>query len=969
MRRSCLRHALAAFLPGVARNAKPGKFPRRSPAALSLMAACWLMSSVSSPAQAVQQVLKARHVPPVTKRLAAISRLDGALRLDLAIGLPLRNREQLTNLLQELSEPSSANFRRYLTADQFASTFGPSQEDYQAVIDFAKSHGLTVKQTHSNRTLLDVSGSVADIEKTFHVHMRVYKHPSEARNFFAPDTEPSLDLATPVLAISGLDNFVKPRPHIHPAGTRVRPLGGGGGGGGGGGSNTGPFEGFDFRNAYAAGLSQDGAGQSVGLFELFGYSDQDILDYEDDAGIFPYVTVQTQLVDGASGDDTDVDYLDDSGYIDYGVEVASDIEMAISMAPGLSSVVVYEGPTPLDEPPLGTNFIQDAITTAQINDVLNCMATNNAARQLSCSYGFDINLSTVQIFQQFAAQGQSFFLASGDAGAYSAVVDEPVDDPYVTVVGGTTLTTTATGAWASETTWLTPASDDGFGDVTPLEASGGGVSAVYAIPSWQQGVSMTANQGSTTMRNVPDVSMVANNITIFWGNDAVGTSIALGAEGTSLAAPLWAGLVALVNQQAAATGQPPIGFANPALYAIGKSANYLSCFHDVTTGSNTNAASPTKYNATAGYDLCTGWGTMIGGNLMQALLAPPLDNLRIMPPFGFTSQGRSGGPFSFTTQTYTLVNTGAASLTWNLANTSSWLTVSAAGGTLNPGAGTTVTVSLNTNANNFLIAHASGNLAFNNLTAGATQNRQFDLYVGNGGFETGGLDDWALVGSTELVYALAADDADVAGTETLPGRPDGLFVHSGLYGAVLGEWASTNLIPVPPAIGSLSQTVPTVPGRQLLVSFWVTSIPDATNSPPTNDFAVSWNGSTLFMQTNLTVSVWTNMQYIVSSTGSSGTLEFVFNNSPGAFGLDDVTVQTVPPPVLSSATMSGGNIAFSWSAFPNVSYQIQSTTNVGSPNWTNIAPPITATGNVMSASEPAGPAPLRFYRVLILPPP
>ena len=78
--------------------------------------------------------------------------------------------------------------------------------------------------------------------------------------------------------------------------------------------------------------------------------------------------------------------------------------------------------------------------------------------------------------------------------------------------------------------------------------------------------------------------------------------------GTSLAAPLWAGFMALVNQQAAANGQPPIGFVNPALYAIGKSTNYHSCFHDITTGSNTNSSSPTKYQAVAGYDLCTGWG-------------------------------------------------------------------------------------------------------------------------------------------------------------------------------------------------------------------------------------------------------------------------------------------------------------------------------------------------------------------------
>ena len=98
-------------------------------------------------------------------------------------------------------------------------------------------------------------------------------------------------------------------------------------------------------------------------------------------------------------------------------------------------------------------------------------------------------------------------------------------------------------------------------------------------------------------------------------------------------------------------------------------------------------------------------------------------------------------------QTYTLKNIGATPLNWSLANTSSWLNVSSASGSLNAGASTTVTISLNSSANNFLIAHASGNVVFNNLTAGTVQNRQFDLYVGNGGFETGDLTDWTLVGS------------------------------------------------------------------------------------------------------------------------------------------------------------------------------------------------------------------------------
>ncbi len=926
----------------------------------------------SLPATAAPQVLKG-HVLSITKRLTPIRRLDSRARLDLSIGLPLRNREELTNLLQELYQPGNANFHHYLTPDQFAPRFGPSQEDYQKVIDFAKSHGLMVRGTHPNRTLLDVSGSVADIEKAFHVHMLVYQHPGEARTFFAPDVNPSLNLDTPVLAISGLNNYAMPHPRLHPLGTpfqpMVRPLGGGGAGGGGGsgGNYTGTFEGYDFRNAYADGVSQDGAGQSVGLFELFGFSQQDIQDYEDECGIYPYVSVQPVPIDGGPGDPANVDWIDYPGYLDYSFEVTADIEMAISMAPGLSSVLVYEGPTPLDVPPLGTNYIQDAATTAQINDVLNRMATDDLAKQLSCSYGFDINLSTVQIFQQFAAQGQSFFLASGDGGAFSSAVDEPADDPYITVVGGTTLTTASDlegVSWASETTWLTPATSDPLLGNTPLEASGGGTSTAYAIPSWQQGISMTANQGSTTMRNLPDVSLVANNINLVWGNDFIGESFDWTEAGTSFAAPLWAGFMALVNQQAAANGQPPIGFANPALYAIGKSTNYLSCFHDITTGMNTNSTSPTKYYAVAGYDLCTGWGTMIGSNLMQALLAPPTDHLVVTPPFGFSSFGPGGGPFTMTSQTYTLKNTGSTSLNWSLANTSSWLTVSSTSGNLSVGASTTVTISLNSAANNFLIGNRSGNVTIVNQTDGTFQNRQFDLYTGNGGFETGDLTDWTLVGSPELVFALAGDDVDVAGTAALPGQPDELFVHSGLYGAYLGEFSWNGY----PAVGSLSQTVATTASQQYLVSFWLTSVPDNQGAATPSSFAAKWNGTTLYAQANLNAFGWTNLQFVVPATTTSTTLEFDFDNVPGAFGLDDVTVEPVPAPIFQPVALTGGNINLTWSSFPGVSYQVQSASSLSNPNWTNITT-VTATGNLTSTSEPAGSVPQQFYRVILLPPP
>lgn len=248
--------------------------------------------------------------------------------------------------------------------------------------------------------------------------------------------------------------------------------------------------------------------------------------------------------------------------------------MAISMAPGLSNVIVYEGTNP--------------------TDILNRMATDDLSKQLSSSWDFTSEGDGDFISQfeaQFAAQGQTFFQSSGDDGAYYQGIPEWAASPYVTLVGGTVLTTGANSAWQSETAW---------------SGSGGGVSLVntFQIPSWQVGVGNAANQASTSLRNSPDVAMVAEDVWVIYNDGSAGAF-----NGTSIGAPLWAGLTALVNQQAAANGQGDVGFLNPTLYSICAGLNYSSCFHDITNGNNGNSGNPSGYNAVAGYDLCTGWGT------------------------------------------------------------------------------------------------------------------------------------------------------------------------------------------------------------------------------------------------------------------------------------------------------------------------------------------------------------------------
>ena len=191
---------------------------------------------------------------------------------------------------------------------------------------------------------------------------------------------------------------------------------------------------------------------------------------------------------------------------------------------------------------------------------------------------------------------------------------------------------------------------------------------------------------------------------------------------------MWAGFTALVNQQAAASGRPAVGFINPAVYAIGSGANYTSAFHDITTGNNTSRSSPTKFYAVAGYDLCTGWGTPNGQNLINALANP--EALQITPTTGFTSMGGVGGPFTMTSENFSLTNVGTNCLTWTLSNTSLWLNASISGGTLAAGGpATNVVVSLNSAASNLAVGTYSATIWFTNLNDNAGQSRLFSLAV------------------------------------------------------------------------------------------------------------------------------------------------------------------------------------------------------------------------------------------------
>ena len=429
---------------------------------------------------------QAAHVPAAVATAQRVGPLSGGTALSLAIGLPLRNQDELTAFLNRVSDPGSPDYRAWLTPEQFTARFGPSESDYAKLIVFAESSGLQVKATHANRLLLDVTGSVEAIESAFQVRMTLWRD-DQRGVFYAPDREPSLNPGVQILDVTGLDNYQVPKPMA----IRTRPVGAGADASAYTATGSGPaglLIGNDFRAAYAPGVKLTGTGQTIGLFELDGFYANDVAANFKAAGLSA-VPVQTVLLDGFSG-------APGAG----NTEVMLDIMMAAYMAPGAAKIIVYEG----------TNW----------NDVFNRMATDNLAKQLSCSWGFSpINATTEQIFKQMIAQGQSLLQASGDSGSYNGPVMPPSDDPNLTVVGGTHLYTTGPGGqWLSEMAW---------------SGSGGGVSTTYPIPSWQQAVNMQAAGGSTTMRNIPDLAMVSDvQIYLIQSN---GHAVEVG--GTSAAAP------------------------------------------------------------------------------------------------------------------------------------------------------------------------------------------------------------------------------------------------------------------------------------------------------------------------------------------------------------------------------------------------------------------------------------------------
>jgi len=556
---------------------------RKSCWTLVAVAATWIAASTAVNAQYVST----RHVREVVRAGLAqpTGRLPESQLMSLDLVLPLRDPAALESFLSEVYNPVSSSYHHFVTPAEFTEKFGPTRENYDAVVKYAATHGLTITGGSRDGMEVQVRGTVTAVENAFHVTMLTYHHPSEGRDFYSPDREPTTTLPFPLWHVSGLDNYSIPHPmfvkrsdyakaHGIDAKDVVSHATTGSG-------PSASFLGSDMRAAYYGGTALTGAGQNLGLFEYEGTDLADLTTYYKNVGQTNSVPVTLLSTDGTS---TSCVYSRAGGDCD-DTEQTLDMTQALGMAPGLASLVMYIGSTD--------------------TSIISAMTTHSPLpTTIGCSWGWTPADPTTldPYFEKMAAQGQTFFAASGDSSTWSRRNEAwPADDAYVVSVGGTDLTTSkAAGPWASETAWVD---------------SGGGISPdKIAIPSWQKlsGVINSSNKGSTTYRNGPDVSANAN-FTFYTCADQE-ACLANEYGGTSFAAPMWAGFIALTNQQLKANGSANVGFLDPTIYAENITSEYSTDFHDITSGKSGS------YSAVTGYDLVTGWGSPKAG--LITTLAP-----------------------------------------------------------------------------------------------------------------------------------------------------------------------------------------------------------------------------------------------------------------------------------------------------------------------------------------------------------
>ena len=485
---------------------------------------------------------------------------------------------QVSIVLKPRQAIKPVEFRgRVLRHDEFAANYGADPQQIQQVTAFALANNLTVIEISdavARRTVM-VQGTAADVQKAFSVTLNDHNYPEGSYRGRTGAIMLPAEIVEIVQGVFGLDNRPQAKPHFRFRGqTGVT----------GSAASSTPditYTPIQVAELYSFPTGVTGAGQTIGIIELGGgYQEADITNYFQSLGLTP-PTVTNVLVDGGTNSPTTPDSADG--------EVMLDIEVAGAVAPGAKIVVYFTSNT--------SQGFQDALSAA-IHD-----STNNPS-VVSISWGGPESTWTSQLLQSFnlvaqdaAALGVTITVAAGDNGSSDGVsngsnnVDFPASSPNVLACGGTTLIS-SNGTITSETVW---------NDGAEGGATGGGFSTVFSQPSYQS--SLATSYPGQTGRGVPDVAGDADpdtgyEILVDGEQEQVG--------GTSAVAPLWAGLVALLNQQL----NTRLGFLNPSLYALPE----MQAFHEITQGNNG------AFSAGPGWNPCAGLGSPIG-TAIESLLA------------------------------------------------------------------------------------------------------------------------------------------------------------------------------------------------------------------------------------------------------------------------------------------------------------------------------------------------------------
>jgi kumamolisin len=496
--------------------------------------------------------------------------------IEVSVRIRSKSEAQREQFKTALAKP---NFKQ-MTRTDYEKAHGADPADLEQIKKFAQEFNLEVRETGTElaRRTVMLSGTVSNLQKAFNVELKEYSHPKgNFRGRVGAISVPA-QYADIIIGVFGLDNRPQAEPHFRrlpqTPGIKAHAAS----------ASHDPNEVAQIYD-YPAG---DGTGQCIGLIELGGgFQLDDISNYFKSLNITAPQVISVS-VDGGTNSPTTPDSADG--------EVMLDIEVAGAVAPAAKIVVYFAANT-------DQGFL-DAITTA-VHD------STNQPSVISISWGSAESNWTSQAltnfdqaFQAAAAMGVTVCVASGDNGSSDGVndgsnhVDFPASSSFVLACGGTTLQA-SDGKIVDEQVWNNQPAGGGAG--------GGGVSNAFPLPAWQNGFNVPKPTVSAGGRGVPDVAGDADPSTGY--NVLVdGESAVFG--GTSAVAPLWAALVARINQKIGKS----IGFLNPLIYAQAVEA---SGFHDITEGNNGS------FSAAKGWDACTGLGSPDGAQLMAALTAPP----------------------------------------------------------------------------------------------------------------------------------------------------------------------------------------------------------------------------------------------------------------------------------------------------------------------------------------------------------